>query len=317
MHRGVRMKTSIGTKLISAALSASLITCCGALVACGGSNTSGTQNSTESFASDAEAPTTATKLLIYADSKLKSKTGSSGGANAIDSVISRYQANKGRDQVSFTVKYVSSKEATKIAANGSDDGDILIANEDTMDAASEAGTVYTGSAGESIRELASISNDKLVVTRASNSSWKMPKAKTTNGKDSADGGTTQFQQLAKMNGKLALPSDATTEGKCVNRALYAAGLYSDDSGTGGSYDKSIAKKVKVFESGEKAAAAIKKGDCSAGIFLKSSVTSSYKGLEAVYTIANAPTPTYCGASLSSSENGGVARDFLQFFSQQV
>lgn len=311
------MKTTTHDKALAAALSISLICGCSALAACGDTNASDTQGSTESFAADAEAPSMAVDLLVYADSKLKSKTGSNAGSSAIDDAIKRYQANEGRDQVTFTVKYVSSDETAKIAEEGSADGDILIAAEDTLDNAAATGTIYTGDANTSIRELASISNDSLVIARANKSSWKMPKAKTINGEDSTDGGTTQFQQLAKMKGKLALASDGTPEGTCANRALYTTGLYSSDSGTGGSYDKSIAKKVKVFKSGRKAAAAVKDGECSAGIFLKSNVTSSYKGLDPVYTIVNASTPTYCGASLSTSANGAVARDFLQFFSQLI
>ncbi|MCL1847834.1 MAG: molybdate ABC transporter substrate-binding protein [Coriobacteriia bacterium] len=108
-------------------------------------------------------------------------------------------------------------------------------------------------------------------------------------------------------------ADAVPAGAYANQALSTIGLYSDDSGKGGSYDTAFESKVSIASSVGNAAKYVESGDCQIG-FVYSSDIFRFSGIEVAYVI---PTNThkailYPGAILKNSQNAATAADFLDF-----
>lgn len=108
-------------------------------------------------------------------------------------------------------------------------------------------------------------------------------------------------------------ADAVPAGTYANQSLSTIGLYSDQSGKGGSYDAAFEPKVAIASSVGNAAKYIETGDCQIG-FVYSSDIYRFSGIEVAFVVpADTHKPiVYPGAVLKDSQNADVAADFLDF-----
>lgn len=113
---------------------------------------------------------------------------------------------------------------------------------------------------------------------------------------------------------IAVGDSATVPaGKYANQALASVGLYSDESGDGGTYDESIASKINLADKVGTAAAWVSTRNCQVG-FVYSSDVYRYEGIRSAYV-----TPSdshkdivYPGAVSKDAVNADTAKDFIEF-----
>lgn len=268
---------------------------------------------------DSERPTYPVTLVAYVDEFCKSQVMSRGqdDVTLLEYFLQRYQSSGDTfANVSIEWRYSSLDELRRIASEGVDDGDLFIAPEDIMQTAVDAGTVYSGTAGTSVRELLKLDQMRLYLARKEGSKVVLPPADTFDGEEIDDGDTlkTQLMELGSFKGKVGIMPQESYQGLMARRALYLAGLYSEKSGTDGSYDKSIRDIIVEYPSVAKMRKAIKNGSCDLGFLFSWDIKD---GIEEYYMprVQEPDTINYFGASLTGSAEGGTARDFLQAVSQ--
>ena len=283
----------------------------GSLAGCSSSNS----DTVQGFASDTEVKSGELTVYIIADANLKRGFATSE-TGRLEDYFARYQTQAGREQVTFAIKYKSAAELEELMASGFKEGDAVVALEDAVEEGSENGVVYGGKADTSIREFTAQLNEKLVVVRKAGGKVEMPKADTLTGEDSEDGQISRMQNLPDFDGRIAVASDALTEGMLANRVLARWGYYSKKSGVGVTYKGGIEDKVVVCESIEELSRAVARGTCKIGFGLQSMLWGDYPELELLYEPAFG-TLTYAGASLPDSDAGGVARDFFEYITRCV
>lgn len=270
------------------------------------------EHHTRGFADDAEVADYPVTIVGYAD-ELLSRVKPNGRDRAIDNFIERYNDNPRRGDVTVQLNYVSLDELRRIAREGCD-GDFIIAGEEVMADAVELGVVYAGIAETSVRDLPSLNSTSLLVMRAEGSSVEMPAADTYNGEEIEDPGggvyQTKVMELPSFKGKVGIVVETQHEGAWARRAFYRDGLYTDESGTGGQIDPALEKVLVEYADHEALRKALLSGECDLGFLFN---WDEGNGLEAIYTPRTTrPSTLFQGASLVTSEEGGVVRDFLQY-----
>lgn len=123
-----------------------------------------------------------------------------------------------------------------------------------------------------------------------------------------------LEDIVNIEGNIAIGEPgAVPAGKYANQSLASVGLYSDDSGNGGTYADSIASRVNQANSVGTAAQYVSTGECIIG-FVYSSDIYRYDGLKIVYTVPaeTHKTIVYPGAVATSSENAEAAVDFINY-----
>lgn len=279
----------------------------GGLTACSNGSGNGAQV-TQGFASDAEVLSEPVTIYIVADETLKRGESDLG---RVESYFSRYQEQAGREQVTLAIKYKTSAQIAKMASEGFEDGTAVIGIESAISAACDAGTLDGGAGKTSMRKFNSQFYESVVVIRKEDGTAEMPKSDTLSGEDNEDGTISRMQKLAQVEGKIAIASPDFIEGLLANRLLARWGYYSDESGQGGTYDKSIAKKLVVCDSPEDIVKSLKKDKAQLAFGLQSMLWGDFEGIEEVYEPAYG-NAVYAGATLPDADNAGVARDFMEF-----
>ena len=274
------------------------------------------EHTAQGFSSDTEIKDYDLTVYLIADEMLE--TGTTGSdVSRVQEMIEDYQAQTGRGNVTFAVKFMNSVDMAKSCEDGFEDAcDCVIGFEATIELGVENEILYGGAGGSSVRNLSSVFSEKIVIVRAKGSSAEMPAASTLSGEDADDGSLTQMMNLGSFDGKIAIAAESLIEGVTTNKALARIGLYSESSGIGGEYDSSLKDKVLIFDSMDELAAALEGGTCGLGFMAQSELGATYTSLEKVYSpdYANA---YYKGASVTDAEEGGVARDFLEYVSRKV
>lgn len=131
---------------------------------------------------------------------------------------------------------------------------------------------------------------------------------------SSDVTINSLEDIVNIEGNIAIGEPgAVPAGKYANQSLASVGLYSDDSGNGGTYADSIASRVNQANSVGTAAQYVSTGECIIG-FVYSSDIYRYDGLKIVYTVPaeTHKTIVYPGAVATSSENAEAAVDFINY-----
>jgi hypothetical protein len=264
------------------------------------------------FASDCEIMSNPVTVYLYADANLKrGHTSGEGSLGRVEEYFERYQNQEDRGDVSFAIKYLTSDELLDRMTSGFDEGDGVIALEDTIAAGTESEVLYGGSADVSVRKFTAQFYERLAVVRAEGTTAEMPAAETLDGEDSADGELNKMQSLPNFKGKIGIPSSSLTEGTMTNRVLARWGLYTDESGKGGEYAEGIADKVVIYDTLLDEVNALISGECQIAFVAQSMTWGDYPGIEVVYSPSHSDT-IYSGASITGSSLGGVARDFFEF-----
>ena len=282
----------------------------------------GEVDSRTGYSSDTEVKSYPVTLKIYADSNLQWMKGGSAaaaslgytGLDKLHEYIVRYQSQENRDQVTIDIEYVDPIELDSKVRGGMSEGDGILALSDTLTAGNEAGSVDGGESEYLVRDMSYNLPERCVIVTAAGSGVELPAAKTINGEDSPDGSINRLQNLAELDGRIAIASpDSTVEGRKANSILAAEGFYSGNDATSGTYADSIASKVDVFSSQDEAMEAVKSGQCAIGFALRSQVGTRYSGVAECYNPSAAGnTLVYSGAALTCSAEPGVTRDFYEF-----
>lgn len=266
----------------------------------------------QGFASDTQYKDDPLTLYIVADENLKRAMSSSeDGTGRLESYFSRYQSQAGREQVTFGVKYKSAAELKKMASEGFPEGTGVVALQDTIETACDAGILNGGAANTSVRNFTGQLYETLVVVRKADGSAQMPEADTLSGEDSEDGKISRMQNLPKFDGKIAVAAESLTEGMLANRVLARWGFYSSDTGVGGEYSKEIKDKIRVFNSLDELCRSLQKDKCQLGFAVQSMLWGAFPQVEQAYKPSYSHL-TYSGASIPNMENDTVALDFFEF-----
>jgi len=216
-------------------------------------------------------------------------------ANSLEKALPEVQALYTAQNPHVTFKDTQFKGSGDLVTElqGGAPADILItASTSTMNTA-----VENGSIDEATRTDMFV-NELIVVTQA--------------------GSNTKITSLADVNGdeiaKVAIgDADAVPAGAYANQSLFTVGLYSDESGKGGSYVEGFAEKVIIQSSVGNVAKTVSTGDVQIG-FVYSSDLYRYDGIEQLFVI---PSNThkaivYPGAVVKGSANADEAAKFLDF-----
>ena len=278
----------------------------------GGSGSSEEATHTEGLATDTEWASYPVTLKIYADSYLKWHSSAYEGYDTqLDYLAAAYQ-NGVCDAVSFEFEYVDPVELAEMAENGFDDGDAIIAQAATVNAACAAGTCEGGAGNYMVRSLSYHLSEASVIVRPRGSTAMLPDADTIDGEDSTDNSFNRLQKLPEYEGMIAIADpDATTEGICADKALAVQDFYSDMDGVSGYYDESIAEKLRMYPDQDSAMAAVENGACQMGFALDTALGTRYPGMETCYEPTGGSV-YYSGVSITDAPESGVARDFFEY-----
>ena len=133
-----------------------------------------------------------------------------------------------------------------------------------------------------------------------------------------EGSNVNVTSLADVNSdaitKVAIgDADAVPAGAYANQSLFTVGLYSDESGKGGTYTEGFDGKVIIQSSVGNVAKTVATGDVQIG-FVYSSDLYRYDGIEQLFVV---PSDThkaivYPGAVVMGSANADEATKFLDF-----
>ncbi|MCL2528943.1 MAG: molybdate ABC transporter substrate-binding protein [Coriobacteriia bacterium] len=133
-----------------------------------------------------------------------------------------------------------------------------------------------------------------------------------------EGSNVNASSLADVNSsaitKVAIgDADAVPAGAYANQSLFTVGLYSDESGKGGTYTQGFDAKVIIQSSVGNVAKTVSTGDVQIG-FVYSSDLYRYDGIEQLFVVpSNTHKPiVYPGAVVANSANANEAAKFLDF-----
>jgi len=249
-----------------------------AFTACGG-EAAGEQNNEPA---NTESQPAAIELQIFAANSLE---------KALPEVQALYTAQN--PQVTFKDTQFKGSGDLVTELQGGAPADILItASSSTMNTAVENGSI------DEATRIDMFTNELIVVTQA--------------------GSTLKITSLADVNSaeitKVAIgDADAVPAGAYANQSLFTVGLYSDESGKGGTYTKGFDAKVIIQSSVGNVAKTVSTGDVQIG-FVYSSDLYRYDGIAQLFVI---PSNThkaivYPGAVVADSANSDEAAKFLEF-----
>lgn len=290
---------------------------CAALAGCSMGSGSKSGATSPGFAPDTEVSSEPVTVFLYADAALRRGLPSSS-LGRVEDYFERYQTQAGREQVTFAIKYLTADELRERAQEegGFSEASAVIALEDDVLAACEAGSLYGGSANTSVRTFTAQLYETLELVRAVGSSAQMPAASTATGEDSQDGQISRMQNLPQFEGMIAVPAEDLTEGMLANRVLARWGFYSEESGRGGEYSADLASKLKPCKSLDALSAALEGDSCQLGFAVQSMLWGDYPALEQLYQPSFGMI-YYSGASVPDAPAAAVARDFLEYITRCV
>lgn len=257
-----------------------------ALTACGGGTTAAPPASSGTEASGTVTPEATTpdpiELQIFA-------------ANSLEKALPEVQALYTSEHPEITFKDTQFKGSGDLVTElqGGAPADILItASASTMDTAIENGNINEGTRSNMFQ------NDLIVVRQA--------------------GSDIEINSLEDVNSdaitKIAIgDADAVPAGAYANQSLFTIGLYSDESGKGGTYADGFADKVIIQSSVGNVAKTVSTGDAQIG-FVYTSDLYRYDGIEQAFVV---PSDThkniiYPGAVVAGSSYSVEAEAFIDF-----
>lgn len=273
-----------------------------------------------SYAADGACPSGAVELTVYLDKRCNYEV---AGETPLEFVASEYVERSGRDQVTFTAHYVDAAHLLSAAA-ADPNADLIVCEEEQMAEALDSGLAYGGTAENSVRELSYRYSQwsSISVIRKKGAAIEMPETRLLGGGEAPGGSENRLMYLDTLDARIAVCAEDTWEGRATRSALAVAGsgwgareegLYSESSGEGGTFAESLEGKLVEAASAQEAIKMVRKGTADLA-FVYGVDASAAKGVEVIYeTSSCAFTPVIKGASITSSPNGAVARDFLQFF----
>lgn len=227
--------------------------------------------------------------------------------------IERYHIQGKRDMVDFDVHYVAGGELLEACAADAE-ADILICDEELMAEALEDGLAYGGDAETSVRNLGRYnSHFSMKLVRKKGSGVEMPDTRLVSGEES--GTETRLRYLGTTSLTVAVLPEDTWEGRAFRSALNVSGygLYSEERGTGGTFADELDGQIIEAASVKSALKMLKRGEVDLAAVYGVDI-EGIKGVEVLYDVPSYGwTPSIKGASVASSADGAVARDFLQFF----
>jgi len=250
-----------------------------ALGACNGGTT---PPQAEAGASGTEAEATPVELQIFA-------------ANSLERALPEVQKLYTAENPHVTFKDTQFKGSGDLVTElqGGAPADILItASSSTMNTAVENGSI------DEATRIDMFANELIVVKQ--------------------QGSSVTLNSLADVNSdaitKVAIgDADAVPAGAYANQSLFTVGLYSDESGKGGTYTEGFDAKVIIQSSVGNVAKTVSTGDVQIG-FVYSSDLYRYVGIEQLFIV---PSDThkaivYPGAVVAGSANADEAAKFLDF-----
>lgn len=276
-----KTKKPVAQRLIALMLSFALLATTGlGLVACGGGaepESSGSESS-----GSATPAAEAVELQVFA-------------ANSLEKALPEVQALYTEQNPGVTFADTQFKGSGDLVTElqGGAPCDLLItASKSTMDTAVENGSV------DEATRVDMFNNDLIVVKQA--------------------GSDVEIADLAAVNGdaitKVAIgDSDAVPAGAYANQSLFTIGLYSDESGKGGTYLEGFESKVVAQSSVGNVAKTVSTGDAQIG-FVYTSDLYRYDGIEEVFVVpADAHKAiVYPGAVVADSKYAAEAEAFMNF-----
>ena len=278
------------------------------MVGCGKSSSSSTTNG-NGYASDCEVKDYPVELKFIVDDELAWYTGSDGEPR-LDALLAKYQQGDGRSQVTLNCDYVPYADIARMAEEGFSGYDAVIGFSNALAAGYTKGTIEGGETKLSVRSFPTAFGVTMHVVTSASSPVDMPAAKTTNGKDSSDGSSTQLHNIGATARSIALcDASSVAEGIAANALLSQCKLYAD-----GAYAESIADKVVLFDSQDDAMAAVASGQCNFGFAFTANLAERYPGVSDCYSPRQTCGMVFEGAALPESSEMGVARDFMQYLS---
>ena len=269
----------------------------------------------DGYSVDAEYCDDPVTICVYADECVQRQGDPSHPF--IESVLEGY--GKNRPGVTVNFNWCTVDELERFAAEGLPaDADAVIAENSVVKAAADAGYVFEGVAYTSVRELTGTFSLEPAFVRKTGSKVDLPAADTIDGNDKIDANedvfVTRTQKVPEFDGRIAVAGEDQRCGVAARKALsYKAGLYSEESGMGGTFAKSIRKKMAEVADAQAVVDAVLSGECELGLMFACDAAFLGRGnLEVVYEPPSNYGITFDGGSAEGSELGGVARDFLQF-----
>lgn len=310
----------VTTRRSACVLAAGLMATCaaGTLTGCGGKSNSAS-GAKQGFSSDTEVVEGPVNLSFCVDSDIQYFTNATAGMGLIENAFATYCAQDGRSEVHIDFTYAPARTIAQGAEGSGFEGyDAVICDSNTMSKALETGVLEAGNGGFQLRSFTSYLKTIIHVVRAKGSSATIPAAKTVDGNDAPDGSVSRLQNIGEADGFIALANPAYEPiAVAVNKILYAAGLYSNETGIDGEYDSSLADKVQVFDSQDEAMAALVNGQCAFGFAFTNGLSQRYPQVEDYYTPPASGQVSYQGAVTPSCSQPGVARDFMQYLTMLV
>lgn len=273
--------TVVTHKFIALLLSFALLSMSAlALTACGGS---AMEDKPEEPATSTPEPTaTAVKLQIFA-------------ANSLEKALPEVQAlyTEQNPHITFSDTQFKGSGDLVTELQGGAPADLLI----TASGATMETAIENGSIDESTRE--DMFKNDLVIVRQEGSDVEISSLEDVNGENIT---------------KVAIgDSDAVPAGAYANQSLATIGLYSDESGKGGTYLESFASKVINESSVGNVAKVVSTGDAQIG-FVYTSDLYRYDGIEEAFVVPGGTHKNivYPGAVVAASKEADEAQKFLDF-----
>lgn len=230
------------------------------------------------------------------------------------------EANEGElEGITFTdpvyCNVDESLDEAKAAITAHPEADIVFARGSVIDALSDEGLITPNFTALNIAEIPILDNVSLVAARAASgakSTVDLPKTRLVGGGDDKQSNEWRLAYLGAWNGKIAACPDTTFEGQAFNQALASVGLYSEESGQGGTYDSAIANKITVAENADAALNLVKTGEADIAFVYtfdlasQPDVKSFYDVPIALYSLR----PNYKGGVLNTCQHKDAARWYL-------
>lgn len=272
-------KRQTAQKLIALALSFVLVAMSSfAFTACAG--TAPEEEPVNSGAAEVEA--TPVELQIFA-------------ANSLEKVLPEVQAlyTEQNPHVTFAdTQFKGSGDLVTSLAGGASADLLITASSGTMDDAVSNGSVDEGTRNDLFY------NDLIIIKQ-----------------EGSDLEITRLEDVTNETiTKIALgEADAVPAGAYANQSLYTIGLYTDESGKGGTYTEGFADKVVTQAKVGDVCAVVSTGDAQIG-FVYSSDLYRYDGIEEAFTVPGNTHKNivYPGAVVAGSAHAEEAQKFLDF-----
>lgn len=203
--------------------------------------------------------------------------------------------------------------------------DVVLAQEPTTQALQDAGYVVQGYDALNMAKLYFYGANQPCIVRKSGGDVQMPDTRLVGGVEDANAKEFKVAYLAGSGLRIAVAPEDTQQGRVANQILASLGLYSEEGGTGGEYDASIAGQITVAESVERCKALVADGECDIGFlytfdFESGDGTYSPDVVELLYDIpprfwGENSGGVYTAGLLESSPNKDAARWYMNVLYQ--